>query len=72
MATKAISLQSYGWTHWHNVFTERQLLTLTTFCDLLVEIRERLENDGADHDYIDAIVTYLAFAISRTADSGCN
>ena len=72
MATKAISLQSYGWTHWHNVFTERQLLTLTTFCDLLVEIRERLENDGADHDYIDAIVTYLAFAVSRTADSGCN
>ena len=47
-------------------------LTLTTFSDLLVEARAWLENDGAERQYVDALITYLAFAISRTADSGCN
>ena len=71
VATKAISLQSYGWTQWHQIFTERQLLTLTTFSDLIGEARQWLAEDGANEDYINAITTYLSFAISRTADSGC-
>ena len=69
--TKAISLQSYGWTHWHQIFTDRQLLTLTTFSDLISEARRLLKEDGASNDYINAVATYLSFAISRTADSGC-
>ena len=31
MVTKAISLQSYGWTHWHHIFSERQLLNTNHF-----------------------------------------
>ena len=72
MATKAISLQSYGWTHWQNAFTPRQLLTLTTFSDILKEVRELLIQHSSDANYTAAVVTYLAFAISRTADSGCS
>ena len=72
VATKAISLQSYGWTHWHQIFTERQLLTLTTFSDLVMEARTWLEEDGASAEYANAVTTYLSFAISRTADSGCS
>lgn len=72
ISTKAISLRSYGWTHWHNAFTERQLLTLTTFSDLVSESRNLLTVDGASTEYADVVVTYLAFAISRVADSGCS
>ncbi len=28
-------IQAYGFTHWHQLFTERQLLVLTTFSDLV-------------------------------------
>ena len=72
VSTKAISLRSYGWTHWYQTFTERQLLTLTTFSDLVKEARQILTNDGASTEYADLLVTYLAFAISRSADSGCS
>ena len=68
--TKAISLQSYGMEEWHEVFTERQLLTLSTFTNLISEIRDVIIQDGADELYADAVCTYLSFAVSRVADSG--
>ena len=67
-----ISLQAYGFTHWHQLFTERQLAALTTFADLLTEVRQRIANDGANADYVDTICTYLALAIGRTTDSSCS
>ena len=67
-----ISVQAYGFTHWHQLFTERQLTALTMFTDLLREVRQRITNDGAHTDYVDTIYTYLALAIGRTADSGCS
>ena len=72
VSTKAISLRSYGWTHWHNAFTERQLLTMTTFSDFVQEARTLLTEDGASTEYADLLSTYLAFGISRLADSGCS
>lgn len=68
-ATKAISLQSYGMKYWHEVFTNRQLLTLVTFTKLIGEARNALIQDGAGEDYANAVCTYLAFAVSRVADS---
>ena len=61
----------YGVTHWHQLFTDRQLTALTTFCDLLAEIHQTIEDDSGDPSYADAVATYLAFAIDKTADSGC-
>ena len=66
-----ISLQNYGITQWHQLFTDRQLTTLTTFGDLLSRVRERIRHDGASDDYADALCAYLVFAIGRTADGGC-
>jgi len=66
-----ISLQNYGITHWHQLFTDRQLTTLTTFIDLLPRVRECISRNGAADNYADALCTYLAFAIGRTADGGC-
>ncbi len=62
------NLQNYGITHWHQLFTQRQLQALATFSDVLVEVRTRILDDGAADAYADALRTYLAFALSRTAD----
>jgi putative DNA methylase len=71
----------YGFFDFADYFTPRQLLALTTFSDLLPEVRERVIadhggaagqrlRDGGDGAaaYADAIVTYLSFAIDKAAD----
>ena len=63
-----VSALAYGTTHWHQLFTERQLLTLTTFSDLVSEVRSQIIQDGADDDYVEAVCTYLTFAIGRFAN----
>lgn len=79
-------VQNYGLTRWADLFTNRQLLALTTFSDLVGEARERVLGDakGAGHSagarladsgteaeaYADAIATYLGLGVSRTADLG--
>ena len=65
-----VSALSYGTTHWHQLFTDRQLLTLTTFSDLIPEVKELIINHGSDESYADAVCIYLALAIGRTSDSG--
>ena len=67
----ADNVQNYGITHWHEIYTSRQLTTLTTFSDLLPDTRDRMIQDGAADDYADSLSTYLAFAIGKTAEKGC-
>jgi putative DNA methylase len=71
-------------TRWADLFTNRQLLGLTTFSNLVAEARERvlsdalaagltpgdrLESGGTDAEaYADAVATDLGLAVSRTAD----
>lgn len=68
----------YGMTHWSEIFTERQLVALSTLVDLIGAVRERAENDArkigaADSQgHADAIGTYLAFCISKLADRNCS
>ena len=73
----------YGMNTTDSLFTNRQLLALTTFSDLL-EVREKVIEDAIESNlsddgirlrdggsgsfaYADAITTYLAFAIDRCA-----
>ena len=65
-----------------DLFTPRQLVALTTFSNLVQEIREKiafdisnakLSTDDAvlrenDNAYADAVATYLAFALDKIAD----
>jgi len=80
---KALSfrIQEYGMTRWRDLFTSRQLVALTTFCDLVQEVRERVKRDalaaGLPDDgctgataYSDAVATYLGFLVSKLADKG--
>ena len=59
---------NYGMTHWHQLFTERQLTALTVFSDLLSEVRSQIAKDGASGRYADAVCTYLSLAIGRLAE----
>jgi putative DNA methylase len=74
---------NYGMLNWEDLFTERQALALTTFSEILAEVRLRIENDASllsiDENpirnggtgrtaYADALITYLAFAIDKCAD----
>lgn len=75
---------SYGLTKFSDLFTNRQLVALTTFSDLVGEMRKRVLSDalasGVDEGesleaggtgaraYADAIATYLALGVSRLAD----
>ena len=69
---RSISVQLYGFTEWGMLFTERQLIALNTFSDLLKEVRDQMIHDGAKTEYADAVCTYLALAIGRTADRNCS
>ena len=66
-----VSGRGYNVTHWHQLFTERQLMTLTTFSDLVSEARSQIIQDGADDNYADAVCTYLAFVVGKVADGNC-
>ena len=79
-----INVYRYGMTAWADLFTNRQLVTLTTLSDLVSEARGRALEDalatGLGHGdalqdggtsaeaYADAVATYLAFGVSRLTD----
>ena len=75
----------FGMSNYADLFSPRQLIALTTFSDLVHEVRERVLNDaqaaGLTDDgvgvgdrgsgaeaYADAVVLYLACAVSRLTD----
>lgn len=75
-------VQAYGFSEWADLFTNRQLLALTTFSDLVGEARELALTDALAADlprgerlaaggdgaeaYADAVATYLGLSVSRT------
>ena len=64
-----VSGRGYGITHWHQLFTERQIVALTTFSDLMRGVSELLKQHSASREYADAVRTYLALAVGRYANS---
>jgi putative DNA methylase len=71
-------VQVYGMTKHRNLFTQRQLVALTTFSDLIQNVREQIVSDATNsnvfvhknviEDYADAIATYLSFIIDKGAN----
>ncbi len=69
-------VQAYGMVRHEDLFTNRQLLAMMVFSDLVAEARERIlsdavsmsEDPAARDTYADAIATYLGLAASRLAD----
>lgn len=83
-AALGFRVQGYGYTEWAQLFTNRQLVALTTFTDLVASAREKaladaraaglapdvsLASGGTGAEaYADAVATYLAIGISRFVD----
>ena len=65
-------VQEYGITEWQKLFTNRQLTALTTFSDLISEIKSQVQTDGGTKNYSDAIAVYLAFLVDKLADYNSN
>ncbi len=81
-------VQAYGMNRWADLFTNRQLLALTTFSDLVVDVRERVLEDALTAGmplggrleeggigaaaYADAIATYLGLTVSKCCDFWCS
>lgn len=81
---RAITAPNYGLRMVVDLFTNRQLVTLTTLSDLIGDVRERVLKDalaaklpngprladgGAGAEaYADAVATYLGMGVSRTTD----
>ena len=81
-----IKTQTYGMTEWADLFTNRQLVTLTTLSDLVREARQRVFEDALAAEieaglsleeggsgaaaYADAVATYLAFSVSKSTNTG--
>lgn len=61
-------LPMYGMPRWSDAFTNRQLMALTTFSDLVLEARDRVLADGGDQPYADAVATYLGMSFTRSID----
>lgn len=62
---------AFGMKEFYQLFTNRQLTALCTFCDLVQEAKEQIISDGGSSDYADAIVTYLACGISQLSRYSC-
>ncbi|MBX7452222.1 DUF1156 domain-containing protein [Mycolicibacterium sp. 3033] len=58
----------YGFFTFGDYFSDRQLVALTTFSDLVHEVKERIVSDGGTEDYAVAISTYLGLVASRLTD----
>jgi putative DNA methylase len=66
-------VQNYGMTKHRNLFTSRQLVVMMTLCGLIREARAMVFRDSAgDQPYADAVATYLAFALDKTAEYNCS
>ena len=65
-------VQAYGYTDWHELFTNRQLAALAAFSDALMEVRNSPLLRNAEPDYTGALSTYLALTIGRTASGNCS
>ena len=63
-------VQKYGITKHSDLFTNRQLVALDLFCELLDTVRcDIISKQLATTEYADAVVTYLAFSIDRLAQT---
>ena len=65
-------VQNYGMTKHRHLFTNRQLVALTMFCDLVGEAFEKVNRDGGNEEYAKAVATYLGLAVSRLANTNCS
>lgn len=58
----------YGMNSWGELFNSRQKLALITFVEKVKEAHKEMIEEGYDEEYAKAVVSYLAFVVSRIPD----
>ncbi len=71
-ASRAFSVDGYGFDKWRTLFTPRQLMTLATLAKHTRAIREALTAERYDDEWSEAIVGSLALVLDKTADYSSN
>jgi putative DNA methylase len=66
--TKNFWVVEYGLTHYRDLFTPRQLLTLCTLAAGLRDVYDQMQADAVPEDRAAAVATCLALALDRAAD----
>lgn len=61
-------VQRYGMTTHASLFSVRQLVALSTFSGLVSEVERDVAQRSGDPEYAAAVATYLAFAVSKSAN----
>lgn len=78
-STQYLGVKPYGINQFSQLFTKRQLVALTTLCDIVQEGRRKVLSDALFTGlqdlnttiYADAVALYLGFAVSKTTDYSC-
>ncbi len=67
-ASRAFSVDGYGFDKWYKLFTPRQLLALGTFVKYTRVMREAMQKYEYSDEWSEAISVYLALSIDRIAE----
>jgi putative DNA methylase len=66
-AGQGIRVGLYGLDTWDLIFTPRQILTLSTFSDIVASLHGRMLDEGASPAWADAVTTLLGLAVGKLA-----
>src|SRR5258707_172162 len=67
-ASRAFSVDGYGFDKWYKLFTPRQLLALGTFVTHTRAVREVIQEQGYTKEWVEAVEAYLALSLDRVAE----
>lgn len=65
---RSFDVQHYGFTHWRDILSPRQLLAMTCFAGQIRKAHAELVNAMGDADIAIAMATCLSMALGRLAD----
>jgi putative DNA methylase len=68
-AANGFRVQGYGMSRWSDLFTDRQMLALEVFAELVAAIRDRVLADGGSAEYADAVTTFLGLCVGKLAQA---
>ncbi|QYG91814.1 DUF1156 domain-containing protein [Iamia sp. SCSIO 61187] len=60
-------VQGYGLREWSELFTNRQLVALETFADLVAQVPQWVRHDGGDEDQAQGIAAILGLCVGKLA-----
>lgn len=64
-------LYNFGLDNWSKLFNSRQLLTISTYLDLIHETIQDMDNKCFESNKKEAVISYLALILDRCSDSNC-